>query len=69
LAYVFISAHNNQNPQIIADLIAREVELTREFKHFCYNIDLIFSAFMSGFLKSYRIVISGKTKRKDLRRD
>jgi hypothetical protein len=24
---------------------------------------------MSGFLKSYRIVISGKTKRKDLRRD
>lgn len=69
LAYVIISAHKNQNPQIIADLIAKEVELTREFKHFCHNIDLIFSAFMPGALNSYRILISGKTKANDLRRN
>lgn len=69
LAYVFINAHKNQSPQLIADIIAREVELTREFKRFCYNIDLVFSAFMSGFLHSYRIVISGKTNPRDLRRD
>lgn len=69
LAYVIITAHKNQAPQVIADIIAREVELTREFKRFCHNIDLIFSAFMPGSLNSYRIVISGKTNPRDLRRD
>lgn len=64
---MFINSHRTINAQLIADLIAREVELTREYKHFWYNIDLIFKTFMPRYLLGYRILLSGKTRLRNLR--
>ena len=66
LLFVFINGQRHINPQLFADLIASELVLLRKkHKRALNEISKMFDLLRPNFIKSYKIVVTGKLDDKD----
>jgi hypothetical protein len=67
LLYVFMNFQQNMDAQLIVDLIAKEITLSKSALVFIHQVNIILEAIKPRFLYGYRIALSGKLKKRDLR--